>query len=54
MPWYPEHEHTIEYHPDYSPYYGKEYVRRRRSREIGQAMAYRAYSNGNIRRDNAV
>jgi len=47
MPLFAEPEHPSDYHSDYSPHYGKEYDRRRRSREIGQAMAYRAYSNGN-------
>jgi hypothetical protein len=46
--WIAEYEPEIDHHAEYTPYYhGKEYGnRRRRSREIGQAMAYRAYSNG--------
>ncbi|KDR17760.1 hypothetical protein L798_07501 [Zootermopsis nevadensis] len=44
-PWYPEHEPHAEYHSEYFPHYGKEYASRRRSREIGQAMAYQAYRN---------
>jgi hypothetical protein len=53
-PWYPEHEPPSDYHSEYAPHYGKEYASRRRSREIGQAMAYRAYSNGNTHRDQPV
>jgi hypothetical protein len=47
--WTAEYEPDIEHHSEHSPhYYGKEYGSRwRRGREIGQAMAYRAYSNGN-------
>jgi hypothetical protein len=44
-PWYPDHDHPIDHHLEYSPNYGKEYPSRRRSRETGKAMAYRAYSN---------
>jgi hypothetical protein len=45
--WIAEYEHDIDHHSEYSPsFHGKEYGSRRRSREIGQAMAYRAYSNG--------
>jgi hypothetical protein len=46
--WIAEYEPDFDHHSEYSPHYhGKEYGnRRRRSREIGQAMAYRAYSNG--------
>ena len=46
-PWTPDHEPPSDYHADYSPYYGKEYTSRRRGRDIKQAMAYRAYKNGN-------
>jgi hypothetical protein len=46
-PWTPDHESPSDYHADYSPYYGKEYTSRRRGRDIKQAMAYRAYKNGN-------
>jgi hypothetical protein len=48
-PWLSDHEppHS-DYHAEYSPHYGKEYSSRRRGREIREAMAYRAYKNGNF------
>jgi hypothetical protein len=45
--WPVEYEHEIDHQSEYFPSsHGKEYGSRRRSREIGQAMAYRAHSNG--------
>jgi hypothetical protein len=45
--WVAEYEHDIDHPSEYAPYFhGKEYgSRRRRIREIGQALAYRAHSN---------
>jgi hypothetical protein len=44
--WIAEYEPEMDHHSEYHPHYhGKEYGSRRRSREIGQAMAYRAHSN---------
>ena len=46
-PWIPDHEPPSDYHAEFNPHYGKEIINRRRGREIREAMAYRAYKNGN-------
>jgi hypothetical protein len=46
-PWIQDHEPSSDYHAEYFPHYGKEHTTRRRGREIREAMAYRAYKNGN-------
>jgi hypothetical protein len=45
--WVAEYEPEIDHSEYYPHYHGKDYGSRRRSRETGEAMAYRAYRNVN-------
>jgi hypothetical protein len=46
--WVPDYDPPSDYHAEYAPHYGKEYISRRRGRDTRAAIAYQAYKNRNI------